>query len=134
MAANKFLILEQFTFIVTPPDAHVSSLRASIYEDGRMILNGKFAAELNGKPVQIRLTDDAKHLCFIESDSDNTVIFPKNGSKRLPSAMEYLKKHQIALPARYEICYNEECRFWQGDYGENPPSAPIKPPAGSKRK
>ena len=134
MATNNFLSLEQFTFIVNPPNAQISSLRANIYEDGRMILNGKLAAELSGKSVQIRFTDDAKHICFVEGDFENTVKFPKNGSKRLPSAMEYLKKHRIALPARYEISYSEEYRFWQGDYSENPPVAQQKNPAGSKRK
>ncbi len=134
MAANKFLTLEQFTFVVNPPDIHTSGLRANIYADGRIILNGKLAAELSGKAVQIRFTDDAKHMCFVEGDFENTIKFPKNGSKRLPSAMEYLKKHRIALPAKYEISYCEECRFWQGDYVENPPVAQLKNSASSKRK
>ena len=134
MAANKFLSLEQFTFVVNPPDMHASSLRASVCADGRIILNGKLAAKLSGKPVQIRFTDDAKHVCFVEGDFENTVKFPKNGSKRLPSAVEHLKKHRIVLPARYEISFSEEGRFWQGDHVENPPVAQLKNPAGSKQK
>ena len=126
MATNKFLPLEQFTFIVNPPDTHISSLRVNIYADGRLILNGKLAAELSGKPVQIRFTGDAKHLCFIESDSENAVRFPKNGTKRLPSALEYIRGHKITLPARYEVNYDEGRAFWQGDYSENPPTTQQK--------
>ena len=103
MATSTFLSLEQFTFIAVPPDSHISSLRVSIYADGRLILNGKLAEVLSGKTVEIRFTDDARHICFFESDSENAVRFPKNGSKRLPSAVEHLKKHKISLPARYEV-------------------------------
>lgn len=134
MATNGFLPLEQFTFIVNPPDTHISSLRVNIYADGRLILNGKLAAELSGKPVQIRFTGDAKHLCLIEGDAENAVKFPKNGSKRLPSALEYPKNHRITLPARYEVSYDEERAFWQGDYCENPPTMQQKNQTGSKRK
>ena len=134
MATNKFLPLEQFTFIVDPPDSHISSLRVNIYADGRLILNGKLAAQLSGKPVQIRFTDDAKHLCIVESDSENTVRFPKNGSKRLPAALEHLKGHKIPLPARYEVSYNEELTFWQGDHSENPPATQPKNQTGLQRK
>lgn len=134
MATGKFLPLEQFTFIVEPSDTHISSLRVNIYANGRLILNGKLAAELSGKPVQIRFTDDAKHLCIIESDSENAVRFPKNGSKRLSSALEHLKGHKIALPARYEVSYNKELAFWQGDLSENPPVAHPKNQAGLNRK
>lgn len=134
MATVKFLPLEQFTFIVDPPDSHLSSLRVNIYPDGRLILNGKLAAELNGKLLQIRFTGDAKHLCIIESDSENAVKFPKNGSKRLPSAIAHLKSHKITLPARYEVNYNKELAFWQGDYSENPSAAQSKNQAGLPRK
>ena len=134
MATNKFLPLEQFTFIVDPPDSYISSLRVNIYTDGRLIMNGKLAAELSGKPVQIRFTEDAKHLCIIESVYENAVRFPKNGSKRLPSALEHLKDHKIALPARYEVSYNKELGFWQGDHSENPPATQQKSQTGLQRK
>ena len=134
MATNKFLPLEQFTFLVDPPDSHISSLRVNIYADGRLNLSGRLAAALNGKPVQIRFTGDAKHLCCIESDSENAIRFPKNGSKRLPSALEHLKGHKIPLPARYEVSYNEERAFWQGDHSENPPATLAKNQTGLKRK
>ena len=134
MATDKFLPLEQFTFIVDPPETHTNTLRVNIYADGRLILNGRLAAALNGKPVQIRFTGDAKHLCFIESDSENAIKFPKNGSKRLPKVMEHLKGHKITLPARYEVSYNKERTFWQGDYSENPPVTQAKNQTGLKRK
>lgn len=133
MATGKFLSLEQFTFIVDPPDSHTNSLYVNIYADGRLNLNGRLAAELSGKPVQIRFTGDAKHFCIIESDSENAVKFPKNGSKRLPSALEHLKGHKIALPARYEVNYNKELAFWQGDYSENPPKSKPKSQASLKQ-
>ena len=106
----------------------------NIYADGRLILNGRLAAELGGKPVQIKFTGDAKHLCIMESDSEKAVRFPKNGSKRLPSALEHLKGHKIALPARYEVNYNEELAIWQGDYSENPPVAKPKGQTSLKQK
>ena len=96
MATSTFLSLEQFTFIAVPPESQISSLRVNIYADGRLILNGKFAEILSGKAVEIRFTDDARHLCFFESDSENAVKFPKNGSKRFPSAVEHLKKNRLA--------------------------------------
>lgn len=134
MATGKFLSLEQFTFIAVPPESQISSLRVSIYADGRLILNGKLAEVLSGKTVEIRFTDDARHLCFFESDSENAVRFPKNGSKRLPSAVEHLKRHKTALPARYDVKYSEELAFWQGDYCENPPVTKSKSQASLKQK
>ena len=134
MATSTFLSLEQFTFIAVPPESQISSLRVNIYADGRLILNGKFAEVLSGKAVEIRFTDDARHLCFFESDSENAVKFPKNGSKRFPSAVEHLKKHKISLPARYEVKFSENLAFWQGDYSENPPVSKPKSPASLKQK
>ena len=134
MAANKFLSLEQFTFIAVPPESNISSLRVSIYADGRLILNGKLAEVLSGKTVEVRFTDDARHLCFFESDSENAVKFPKNGSKRLPSAVEHLKRHKTTLPARYEVKFSEELAFWQGDYCENPPVTKSKSQVSLKQK
>ena len=134
MATGKFLSLEQFTFIAVPPESQTSNLRANIYADGRLILNGKFAEKLSGKTVEIRFTDDARHLCLFESNSENAVRFPKNGSKRFPSAVEHLKRHKITLPARYEVKFNEELALWQGDYSENPPVTKSKSQASSKQK
>ena len=134
MATNKFLSLEQFTFIVEPPDVRTNSLCVNFYADGRLILNGRLAAELSGKAVQIRFTDDARHLCFVENDAEKSVRFPKNGSKRLPSATDFLKKHKMSIPARYEISYNEEYKFWQGDYCENPTQARSQNHTNMKRK
>ena len=134
MATSTFLSLEQFTFIAVPPESQISSLRVNIYADGRLILNGKFAEALSGKAVEIRFTDDARHLCFFESDSENAVRFPKNGSKRFPSAVEHLKKHKISLPARYEVKFSEDLAFWQGDYSENPPVSKPKSQASLKQK
>jgi hypothetical protein len=118
MATSTFLSLEQFTFIAVPPDSHISSLRVSIYADGRLILNGKLAEVLSGKTVEIRFTDDARHLCFFESDSENAVRFPKNGSKRLPSAVEHLKRHKTTLVIQdniTKILFTNTCltRFWE---------------------
>ena len=134
MATGKFLSLEQFTFIAVPPERQISSLRVNIYADGRLVLNGKLAEILSGKAVEIRFTDDARHLCFFESDSENAVKFPKNGSKRFPSAVEHLKRHKITLPARYEVKFSEDLAFWQGDYSENPPVSKPKSQASSKQK
>lgn len=129
MATSTFLSLEQFTFIAVPPDSQISSLRVSIYADGRLILNGKLAEVLSGKAVEIRFTDDARHLCFFESDSENAVRFPKNGSKRFPSAVEHLKKHKISLPARYEVKFSEDLAFWQGGLQRKPSCNQVKEPS-----
>ena len=134
MATGKFLSLEQFTFIAVPPESQISSLRVNIYADGRLILNGKLAEVLSGKAVEIRFTDDARHLCFFESDSENAVRFPKNGSKRLPSVVEHLKRHKTTLPARYDVKFSEELAFWQGDYCGNPPVTKSKSQVSLKQK
>lgn len=133
MTTEHFLPLDQFTVFIDPPQTHRSTLHASVYADGRLSLNGKLAEKLSGKPVRVRSTEDAKHLCFEESDSELSVRFPKNGSKQMPDAASFLKKHKIPLPAKYEVNYNAEGRFWQGDYSESPFPSTSRKLAGSKK-
>ena len=134
MTPNKFLPLEQFTFIATPPELRAQALCVNIYANGRLNLNGKLAEKMSGKNLQIRFTEDAKHLCLIEVSQDQAIRFPKNGSKRLPSVIDYLKAHRMSFPARYLINYDETQNFWQGDYYENPIHAQAPVQSNSKKR
>lgn len=120
MTTERFLSLDQFSVFINPPEMHRNILYASVYEDGRLCLNSRLAEKLSGKPVRVRFTEDAKHLCFEETNSKQTVTFPKNGSKKLPDAAGFLKKCRKPLPAKYEVHYSSEGHFWQGDYIESP--------------
>lgn len=133
MTTEQFLPLDQFTVFIDPPETHRSVLYASVYTDGRLYLNGKLAEKLSGKPVRVRFTENAKHLCFEETDSELSIRFPKNGSKQMPDAASFLKKHKISLPAKFEVNYNKESHFWQGDYREDPFPSQSRKRAGLKR-
>ena len=134
MATNKFLPLEQFTFIITPPVSRADSLCVNLYTDGKFNLNGKLAAALRNKPIQVLFTDDAKHLCLVERASPEAIIFPKSGSKRLEQAIHHLKARKIPLPAKYEVHYSDVHKFWQGDLVENPTQEKTQRGSGSKMK
>jgi hypothetical protein len=134
MATNQFVPLEQFTFVIAPPASRTDILCVNLYADGRFNLNGKLAEALRGKSVQISFTDDAKHLCLLERDSVNAVKFPKSGSRRLEQALQHLKSHKIPIPAKYEVHYCEEHKFWQGDLIENPTQERTQLGSNSKRK
>ena len=119
MATNSFLPLNQFTFIVEPPETRTNAYYVNIYPDGRFNLNGKLTEKLSGKPIEILFTKDAKNLC-LRDGTDFAIQFPKNGSKKLQSVIDHLRNQRIRLPAKYYVRYNEDAMFWQGDLLENP--------------
>lgn len=133
LAQNNFLPLEQFTFVVTPPETRSSILLATLYTDGRFRLNGKLSQKVAGKPIRITFTEDAKHFCLMES-ADPAILFPKNGCKILQTAIDYVTQNRIPLPAKYLVRYNEEHGTWQGDLIENPTRAQGHRGTGSKRR
>lgn len=95
MTTEQFLPLDQFNVFFDPPQTHRRTLYASVNTDGRLYLNGKLAEKLSSKPVRVGFTeDDAKHLCFEETDSELSVRFPRNGSRQMPDAASFLKKHK----------------------------------------
>ena len=134
MAASSFLPLEQFTVLISPSESRSDSMCVSIYADGRFNLNGKLAAALHGKPVQIRFTEDAKHLCLMESTSAESIKFPKNGSKKLGPVIHLLKAKKIPFPAKYIVLYNNEEKHWQGEITANPTQEVMRHGPGSGKK
>lgn len=111
----------RFTFMVTPPTTRLNMKGITIYDDERFILNSKLADELYGKSVAICFTEDAKHLCLEECEpSEQTVKITHTGKKRLPETSAFLRKNKISFPAKYEVWFNREENFWQGDLLENP--------------
>ena len=125
---------EQFAFVAAPPVSRTDILCVNLYADGKFNLKGKLAEALRGKSLQISFTDDAKHLCLIERDSVNAVRFPKSGSRKLDHALQPLKSRKIPLPAKHEVHYCEEHKFWQGDLTENPTVEKALRGSNSKRK
>ena len=134
MTTNNYLPLEQFTFVVDPPEMRMKAYYVSIYADGRFNLNGRLADKLSRKPLQIRFNRDGTRLCLLETAEERTMQFPKNGSKKLPDAVAYLKKQKILIPARYTMGYSEEYRSWQGVLEENPTFSQASGHSNTKRK
>ncbi len=134
MAASSFLPLEQFTVLISPSESRSDLMYVSIWSDGRFRLNGKLAAALHGKPVQILFTEDAKHLCMMESASAETIKFPKNGSRKLDSVIRLLKSNKIPFPAKYIVHYNNEEKHWQGEITANPTQEQMRHGPGSGKK
>ena len=134
MATNNYLPLEQFTFIVDPPEIRIKAYYVSIYADGRFNLNSRLAEKLSRKPLQVRFNREGTRLCLLESAEEKTMLFPKNGSKKLPDAVEHLKKQKVPFPARYKVEYSEKYRSWQGVLEENPTIAQDGKRANSKRR
>ena len=134
MAASSFLPLEQFTVLISPAESRSDLMYVSIWSDGKLNLNGKLAAALHGKPIQIRFTEDAKHLCLMESSSTETIRFPKNGSRKLDPVIHLLKEKKIPFPAKYIVHYNNEEKHWQGEIIANPTQGPMRRGPGSGKK
>ena len=134
MATNNYLPLDQFAFVVDPPENRMKAYYVSIYADGRFTLNGRLADKLSRKPLQIRFNKDATRLCLLESAEEKTMQFPKNGSKKLPDVVNYLKKQKILIPVRYKVGYSEEYRSWQGVLEENPTIMQASGRSNTKRK
>ena len=134
MAAKLFLPLDQFTVLISPSESRSDLMYVGIRSDGKFSLNGKLAAALHGKPIQICFTEDAKHLCLMESTSAETFRFPKNGSRKLDPVIHLLKVKKIPFPAKYIVHYNKEENHWQGEITANPTQGPMRygPDSGKK--
>lgn len=129
---------EQFTIQIHPPVARNALQCININENGDFNLNGKLAQTIKGQAFLLAFTEDAKSLALIPSEKDTDAIrFPKSGRKRIPDVTELLYKKKIPLPVQYEVWFNQEENFWQGDLAENPtkdqPQGQQKPSPKSKR-
>ena len=113
-----------FTQPVMPPENRYTLMSVTVYPDGKFNMNGKLSEKLGGKQLCISFTSDAKNFILAEG-ADNTITFPKSGSKIVPSALEIIKEGKLPLPAKYEVWLADD-GIWQGDYLENP----TLPPAG----
>lgn len=121
MNHTAFIPKDQFTFIVESPANRQSLKTVTVYTDERFTLNAKFAEEMAGKLICIRFTPDGKHLCLEESEPMKaTYQVPKNGSRKFAQIKELLVRNKVALPAKYNIVFNEKEHFWQGDLVPNP--------------
>ena len=122
---------EQFTIQIHPPVPRNALLCINIYENGDFNLNGKLAQAINGQRLLLAFTEDAKALALIPSESKTDAIqFPKSGRRQIPAVTEVLMKKRIALPAQYEVWFNQEEGLWQGDLSENPM---IRQPVGQQK-
>ena len=129
---------EQFTIQIHPPIARSALQCINIYENGDFTLNGKLAQTIHGQAFLLAFTSDARALALIPAEkSTETIQFPKSGRKRIPDVSELLKRKKIVLPAQYEVWFNREENFWQGDLAENPTKehskAQRKPAPKSKK-
>ncbi len=126
---KKTLTLDRFTILIDPPVNRNSLLCLAFYENGNCNMNGRLTKELGGRYYELRFTGDAKNLAFIPADQNaRSINFPKNGRRNLPEAVEFLVRMKVALPAQYEMWFNEKEGFWQGDLLANPSQAPSKKP------
>ena len=123
---KKSIPKKMFTIKVTPPTNRLNLKGVTIYEDDRFIINGKLSSELYGKSMTICFTEDAKHLCLEECDpSEQTIKVTHSGRKVFPGTNMLLRKNKIGFPAKYEVWFNPEENFWQGDLLENP-TVPVQ--------
>lgn len=123
MSIRRDIPLEEFEIIISPPSNRLASMCVNIYEDGKFNLNGKLAAKIGGKKLEIRLTRDGKYLCLIENGN---IAFPKSGSCKIPEVIAKLKDAKISFPAKYEIMYSDATQTWQGPLEENPIMKPSE--------
>ena len=133
MINKKSIPLEQFTVLIPNPANRLTSACVTIYEDGRFNMNGKLAGNLGGKKIAVSFTTDANHFALKEENGANSIFFPKNGSKKLDAVSTLLKNIKIAFPAKYDVWYNEEGGFWQGDLPVNPTQLPSTRRHSSKK-
>lgn len=117
---KKELDMSLFTNKIDPPKSRFSEICINIYGDGKFNLNGNLTKVLGGKIVGISFTSDCKHICIEENPTEKGIKLPKNGSMKLLDAVELLKKHNIRFPAKYQLCYCEKNKVWQGEYFVDP--------------
>ena len=133
MINNKGIALDQFTVLIPNPTNRLTSTCVMVYENDRFNMNGRLAEKLGGKKVAVAFTVDAKHFALKEDNGSDSIFFPKSGSKKLSTVSALLKDSKIAFPAKYDVWYNDEGRFWQGDLLENPMQRlPVKRPSSKK--
>lgn len=121
MSNEAFISKDQFTFIVQPPVNRQNIKTVTVYADERFTLNAKLTEIITGKSICVRFTPDARHLCLEESDPVHaTYKVSKIGSRKIKQIKEFLVKNKIALPAKYNVFFNEKENFWQGDLIPNP--------------
>ena len=122
--AKILLSLSDFTVEIRAPENRMHIVCLYIHEDGKFNMNGRLAQILGGKRLKVYFLETARNLALVEAEDG--IAFPKSGSHKLPEAAEFLKKHKITLPAQFEVWYNEQGGFWQGDYVENPTTGLCK--------
>ncbi|MBR5536366.1 MAG: hypothetical protein IKU58_00515 [Clostridia bacterium] len=109
-----------FTQKMVPASTMNQITCVNIYKDGKFNMNGKLAASLGGKTLELSFTDDGQHFLLEESSGGaQSVRFPKSGSRRMLMVTELLEQQHIMLPAKYEVWLTED-GVWQGDLLENP--------------
>ena len=119
MAARAFQKI--YTKITQITKATLSLKATGVGYDELATVNGKLAQVIHGQPFLLVFTGDARALALIPTEkSTDTIQFPKSGRKRIPDVTELLNKKKIPFPAQYEVWFNQEERFWQGDLSENP--------------
>jgi len=133
MISKKSIPLSQFTVQISNPANRLTSPCVMVYEDGRFNMNTKLAGSLGGKKIDISFTPDMKHFALKEANELNSIFFPKSGSKKLNAVLTLLKERKIAFPAKYDVWYNEEDGFWQGDMLANPTQLPSTRRHNSKK-
>ena len=117
----------QFTVRIHAPSANKSLPSVNILENGKFNFNGKLNEKLKSRSFEISFMPDGRNFMLIESeDPVEAIRFPKSGSRKLPEAAEQLRKNKIPFPANYSVWYNEEGKFWLGDYTGNPIQTPKR--------
>ena len=114
-------------------DQQKSLVILNIYKDGKFNMNGKLAAILGGKTLELSFTDDGQHFLLEESSGGvQSVRFPKSGSRKLLVVTALLEQQHIMMPAKYEVWLTED-GVWQGDLLENPMLSQSPKPRSSKK-
>lgn len=124
---KKALKLEKYTVKIAPPENRLQAQCVNVYADGKFNMNEKLKKVLGQKSFLLRFTEDAKHFALIpEDEKDGVIRFPKSGSRKLPDVVEALRGKSVSFPARFDVWFNEEEQFWQGDLQENPTQKQLK--------
>ena len=122
-----------FTQKMIPASTISQTTCVNIYKDGKFNMNGKLAAILGGKTLELSFTDDGQHFLLEESSGGvQSVRFPKSGSRKLLVVTALLEQQHIMMPAKYEVWLTED-GVWQGDLLENPMLSQSPKPRSSKK-
>lgn len=132
MINKKSISLEQFTVKISNPTNRLTSTYVTVHDDGRFNMNTRLAGSLGGKKIVVSFTTDMNHFALKESNETDSIFFPKSGSKRLEPVSSLLKDYKISFPAKYDVWYNENGDFWQGDLLANPTRLPSTKRRSSK--